>query len=94
MLSDHERHALREIQRQLVIDDPDFERSFRALETATPPTPRRWVWTVVIVIAALLATIMLLAGSPGGALIVTLVAGSVWLIRHLRSSGGDREPGD
>src|SRR4051794_2444895 len=46
VLSDHERETLREIQRQLVVNDPDLQRSFRAFEestpTQTPPPEGRW----------------------------------------------------
>jgi Protein of unknown function (DUF3040) len=85
MLSDHERKALREIQRQLATDDPEFERSFHAAATAPPPDYRRLAYTIVIVLAALLATIMALAGSPGGTLAFAAIAGMVWYARHRRA---------
>lgn len=106
MLSDHERAALREIQWQLFVDDPDFERSFHALDTqpATrqaapaperpPPGRYRWALTTVIVIAALLAVVLLLAGSLGGALAFTIVAGSMWLVRRLDDSTEQRGSDD
>lgn len=100
MLSDHERQTLREIQRQLLVDDPDFEQSFRALElstptpTATPPPQHRWAYTVVIVIAALLAVLMLVAGSAGGTLAFAVIAGSVGLVQHFEHTAGQRKRGD
>lgn len=91
MLSDREREALREIQRQVFVDDPDFERSFRALEAPKPPSPHRWAYRVVVVIAAFLTVAMVVAGSAGGALAFAVVAGAVWLAQHLEHTGqGDR----
>ncbi|MGH3756253.1 DUF3040 domain-containing protein [Actinophytocola sp.] len=98
MLSDHERETLREIQRQLVVDDPDLERSFRALEkptpTRTPPPQGRWAYTAGIAVAAVLAVVLLLAGSLGGALAFAVIAGSVSLARHLDHAARQRKRGD
>jgi hypothetical protein len=108
VLSDHDRETLREIQRQLFVNDPDFERSFRALDAQpctrpaasapeSPPAPSgeyRWVYTTVIVIAGLLAVLLQLAGSFGGALAFTVIAGSMWLVRHLEHSARQRKRDD
>lgn len=94
MLNDHERETLRDIQRQLFVDDPDLERSFRALEESSPPTHRRLVYTAGIIIAALLAMVGLLAGSPGGALGFTVIAGLVWLALHHHDGASQRKHGD
>jgi hypothetical protein len=108
VLSDHERETLREIQRQLFVDDPDFERSFRALDEQprtrpaaptpeSPPAPpgeNRWIYTTVIVTAALLAFLLQLAGSLGGALAFTIIAGSMWLVRRLEHSARQRKRDD
>ncbi|GAB1516143.1 DUF3040 domain-containing protein [Actinophytocola sp. KF-1] len=95
MLSDHERKTLREIQRQLVVDDPDFERTFRTLAAPAPgPTLRWWTYTAVIVIAAVLATVSLLAGSVGGTLAFSVIAGAVWCARHLEKAATRRELDD
>lgn len=92
MLSDHERETLREIQRQLVVNDPDLQRSFRAFEestpTQTPPPEGRWAYggwayTAGIVVATVLAIVMLLTGSLGGALAFAIIAASVSVARHL-----------
>jgi hypothetical protein len=104
VLSDHERKTLREIQRQLFVDDPDFQRSFRALDaqpptrpaapTPEPPGENRWIYTTVIVTAALLALLLMLAGSFGGALAFTIIAGSMWLVRRLDHSARQRKRDD
>ena len=91
MLSNHERKALREIQRQLVIDDPEFERSFRAAAVPPPPDHRRLIYTIVIILAALLAVLMVLAGSPGGSLAFAAIAGLAWYARHRRAVTNQRQ---
>ncbi len=83
MLNDRERKTLREIQHQLSVDDPDFERSFRAV-ALPPPGHRRLAYTAVIVLAALLGIVMLLAGSPGGALAFAAIVGLAWFAQHRR----------
>ncbi|MBB4906052.1 DUF3040 domain-containing protein [Actinophytocola algeriensis] len=96
MLSDRERRTLREIHRQMVVDDPDFERSFRTLAagppdpTAMPPAQLRWAYTGVIVIAILLATVSLLAGSVGGTLAFSVIAGAVWFAQRLEKAVTER----
>ena len=91
MLSDHERRTLREIQRHLIVDDPDFERSFRAWEAATSPARYRWVYTTLVVVTAVLVPVMVLAGSAGGALAFAVVAGTLWWTRHLDGATRHRE---
>lgn len=93
MLSDHEREALREIEHQLIVDDPDLEQSFRALRAPMPSTWPRTSYTVVIVVAALLGLVMLLAGSLVGVLTFTAIGGSAWLIRHRRNTAQPKRGG-
>ena len=88
MLSDGERETLREIERGLSADDPDFERSFRADPASAPPAWRRSVYTLSIVVAAVLGTVLLLVGSLGGALAFTVAAGAVWLAMRHENDGG------
>ncbi len=100
VLSDHEQRTLREIQRQLVLDDPDFERTFRAVAasapdpSAVPPAELRWAYTAIIVIAISLATVSLLAGSIGGTLAFSVVAGSMWFAQRLGKAATQRETDD
>jgi hypothetical protein len=96
VLSDHERETLREIQRQLIVDDPTLEQTFRALEKPIPAPATRCqrIYTLIIVVATLLAVVLLLIGSAGGALAFATIAGSVWLARHFQRAAGDRPPGD
>ena len=91
MLSDRERETLHEIQRHLIVEDPDFERSFRAFEAPASSAHHRWVYTTLVVVTAVLAPLLLLAGSPGGAVAFAIVAGTLWWTRHLEY--GTARPG-
>ncbi|GAA3463743.1 DUF3040 domain-containing protein [Saccharothrix longispora] len=85
MLSEREQDTLLEIQRRLTADDPDFERSFRALDEVTPavgPTRPR-ISSVIIALAAGFAVLVLLAGSPVGALPYAAIAVLVRVVRDL-----------
>jgi hypothetical protein len=90
VLSDHERETLREIQRHLIVEDPDFEKPFRAFEVPPPPARYRWIHTTLVAVTAVLAPVMLLAGSLGGAIAFAIVAGTFWWIRHLEYGTGRR----
>ncbi|MPZ78935.1 MAG: DUF3040 domain-containing protein [Actinophytocola sp.] len=90
MLSDRERETLCEIQRRLVTDDPDFERSFRAV--AVPPPDHRWLaYAIVLVVVALLGTVMALAGAPAAALAFAATGGLIWSPRHHRGNADRRQ---
>ncbi|WP_170191831.1 DUF3040 domain-containing protein [Saccharothrix syringae] len=82
MLSERDREALLDIERRLTADDPDFERSFRALDEVAPARRPRPA-SVVAAAAAVLAVVVLAAGSPTGALAYAVIAGLVWLVRDL-----------
>ncbi|WP_306748187.1 DUF3040 domain-containing protein [Saccharothrix yanglingensis] len=85
VLSEREQDTLLETQRRLTAGDPDFGRSFRALDEAAPaarPTRPR-ISSVIVVLAAGVAVLVLLAGSPVGALPYAVIAALVWLVRDL-----------
>ncbi|MDU0294250.1 DUF3040 domain-containing protein [Saccharothrix longispora] len=93
MLSEREQDTLLEIQRRLAADDPDFERSFRALDEVAPaarPTRPR-ISSVIIALAAGFAVLVLLAGSPVGALPYAVIATLVWLVRDLPDTAARHE---
>lgn len=82
MLSDRERRTLLEIQHGLTIQDPNFARSFHAIEQRH----RRhcfswWMYTSAIVFAVLMSGLMLLAGLILGSL---LFAAATWGITTAR----------
>ncbi|MFI7672250.1 DUF3040 domain-containing protein [Actinophytocola sp. NPDC049390] len=83
MLSEREQQVLRDIQRHLCVDDPDFERPFRVFEDPAPSSRYRWAYTTLVVITAVLAVGMLLTGVLGGAVAFAIAACTLWWTRHL-----------
>jgi hypothetical protein len=89
VLSDHERKALREVERQFQAEDPRFTRSFQARQTRLARHPHNLGANLAVVAAALLAAVTLLAGSLTGALAIVVTTGLIWLAWS-RSAGTDR----
>lgn len=84
MLSDHEQERLRALERQFLADDLGFTRSF---DTRAGHLRRQHrnnaLFKIAIMAAVLLGAIMLLAGSPAGAVAFAAAAGLIWLAwRH------------
>lgn len=88
MLSDRERETLQEIQRRLLVDDPDFVRSFEPTDRpAEQPSPRdrqRRAYTVWIVLALVSSALMLALGLPGTAVVLAAGAGLIGVERRYR----------
>ena len=88
MLSDHEQERLRALERQFRAEDPEFTRSF---DTRARHLRRQHGDSVSLTIgigigaAVLLGALLLLAGSPGGALAFVAAVGLIWLGRLQRS---------
>ena len=80
MLSDHERVVLREVEWQFLTEDPEFTLSF---EGCARRLCRRRVNGASVKIASmaavLLGGLMLVAGSPEGALGFAVTIGLIWL---------------
>jgi len=90
VLSDREREALNEIERQLAVEDPGFSRTFHAVGQSPPYNQVRLAYAVTIVVAIVLGLIVLLAGSVLGALVFAAVAGGVavaWYCHGDKTSG-------
>jgi hypothetical protein len=79
VLSDHERNALREVERQFQAEDPRFTRSFEARQTRLARHPHTLGANLAVVAAMLLAAVTLLAGSLVGALAIVLTTGLIWV---------------
>jgi Protein of unknown function (DUF3040) len=77
VLSDHERETLREVERQLMVEDPEFACSFEAGQTRLSRHPHRPGVRIALVGAALFTALMLVAGSLVGALVFAFVTGLV-----------------
>jgi hypothetical protein len=90
VLSDREREALHEIERQILAEDPDLARSFQAVKPPDPHDRLWWAYTVAIHVAAAVAMVVLLMGLVAGALVFATLAGGVAVARYyheLEASG-------
>lgn len=83
MLDDRERNALGELERQLATDDPAFVLTFdRHQERMSgPPRRPRATW-IAGAVAVAVCVLLLLVGSPAGALVVAVTVSSGWLVWH------------
>lgn len=99
MLSDRDQETLRELQRQLVAQDPEFARSFDDLarRDSTFSLHRvhampRWVYTAAIAVAIALAVLMLLVvRAPESALAFAILAMMISVVRRRRDEPVRRE---
>lgn len=82
MLSDRERTTLHEIQYGLALEDPEFARSFHAVEQpGRGQCFRWWAYSSAIVFTVLMSGVMLVAGLPAGML---LFAAATWGLQIAR----------
>jgi hypothetical protein len=83
VLNDHEQQTLREVERQFLVEDPEFARSFTTrAQRLKPRHLDGGLAKIAIVAAVLLGALMLVAGSPSGALAFAAGAGLIWLARR------------
>jgi hypothetical protein len=98
VLSDRERATLHEIHCQLVVEDASFVQSFDAAVKRLPREPREprgprgrhRAYTVAIIVAVILSVLMLLAQSPGTALLCAATAGWLFLAQRWRPGTNQR----
>jgi hypothetical protein len=79
VLSDRERETLREVERRLLIEDPGFARSFEARAQLLPHPTGGLAIKIFLITGLLLSALVLLAGSPGGAVTFAAATGLAWL---------------
>ena len=91
MLNDHERKTLREVERHLMADDPEFTRAFEARQGRLPRRPGRRGTVIAIVAGVLFAALMLIAGSLTGALAVAVTTWLIWLAWRRAAGHGPRQ---
>jgi Flp pilus assembly protein TadB len=98
VLSDREQQALREVQRQLMAEDPDFARSFdeagRKDSTFSGQWVHampRWVFSTAVGAAVALGVLMLVVSGPGTALVVAVLVTMIFVIRRRGAAPGRRE---
>jgi Flp pilus assembly protein TadB len=88
VLNDHEREALHEIQRRLLVEDPSFARSFESdaerLHRGSPDLVHG-TYTVSLVVILAFAAVLLAAGAPVGALVFAAVAAVISEARRRRT---------
>jgi hypothetical protein len=95
MLSERERERLRDIERRFQVEDPEFAQSFQARERVRQDDRERWGYherraaaKIAVLVAVLLGSLMLVAGSLSGAFAVAAATGLVWVA--WRNSHGTR----
>jgi hypothetical protein len=98
MLSDHERTALLELQRQFLAEDPDFARSFdevgqrdSAFSLQWVDAMPRWVPTAAVVGTVALGVLALAIGVAAAALVVAMLAAIIVVVRRRRGTPGRAE---
>ncbi|MDN5919811.1 MAG: DUF3040 domain-containing protein [Pseudonocardia sp.] len=79
MLSDHEMKTLRELERQLLDDDPEFPRRFDTRARRLGGNHLGMPAATAIAVVMVLAAVLLVAGAPGAALGLVTVTGVLWL---------------
>jgi hypothetical protein len=80
MLDDYERNTLHEVERRLLDEDPEFARAFDA--RARSLSRGRVVGggiKIFLIGGLLVSALVLLAGSPSGAVAFAIVTGLIWL---------------
>jgi hypothetical protein len=99
VLSDHERKTLREVERQLMAEDPEFPRRFDRVGQRHPTyslhwayAMPRWAYTTAIVAAVTLSVLMMMVRAPGAALVFAALATIIAVVRKCRDKPARREP--
>lgn len=88
MLTDRERIALHDIERGIQVQDPDFARSFQAIEQRhARHCFSWWMYTAAMSFVVLMSGLMLLAGLPAGTFMFAAATWAIALARraHVRS---------
>jgi Flp pilus assembly protein TadB len=81
MLDDNERNTLREVERRLLSEDPEFARTFDARAQRLSRASGAWSGIKIFLVAGLLVSaLVLLAGSLSGAVVFAIATGLIWLV--------------
>src|SRR5689334_3444910 len=95
MLSDHERKALLELQRQFQAEDPDFVRSFdevgqrdSAFSLRWVDAMPRWVPTAAVVGTVAFGVLMLAIGVAAATLVLAMLAATIVVLGRRRGAPG------
>jgi hypothetical protein len=93
VLSDREREALREVEQQILDEDPGFARSFEARAQRLPHRAGGLGIKIFVLAGLLLSAFLLVAGSLAGAAAVAIGTGLIWLARRW-AGGMHQQPRD
>ena len=92
MLSDHEWKTLREVERRLLTEDPEFTRSFDTRAQRLHGGSDRWGLQIFVVTGLLLSALMLVTGSLSGAVAFAAATGLIWLAWRFSTATRQRAP--
>lgn len=92
MLSDYEWKTLREIERRLLTEDPEFTRSFDTRAQRLHGREDRWGLQIFVVIGLLLSALMLVTGSLSGAAAFAAATGLIWLAWRFSTTTRPQSP--
>lgn len=80
MLSDREREVLREVERRILTEDPEFARRFDARAQRLAHRAGGPGIKIFVLAGLLLSALVLVAGSLGGAVAFAVATGLIWLV--------------
>jgi hypothetical protein len=87
MLDDYEKNTLREVEAQLLSDDPEFARAFDARAQDLSRAHLAGVGTTIFLIGGLLVSaLVLIAGSLSGAVAFAVATGMIWMAWRLTAA--------
>ncbi|MFD7660187.1 DUF3040 domain-containing protein [Actinosynnema sp. NPDC059797] len=90
MPGERESEALRQIQRRLWDEDPEFAHFLESSQRHLRSGPRRRVPAFVVDLAGLLAMLMLVLGLPVAALVFAAAGVLAWVVRRRAALPGPR----
>ncbi|MBP2369068.1 DUF3040 domain-containing protein [Pseudonocardia parietis] len=79
MPDDRNHRVLDDLERRLCADDPEFVARFHSEQERLPAAGRPSGARIAVVVAAVTGLLLLLLGSPAGALAAVAGTGVVWL---------------
>jgi hypothetical protein len=92
VLNDHERETLREVERGLLNEDPEFARSFDARAQHLPRVSRMSGVTVFLIAGLLLSAFVMIIGSLAGAAAFAAATALIWLVWRFSDDVPPRSP--
>jgi hypothetical protein len=93
VLSDRERETLREVERRILSEDPEFARSFDAHAQRLPhASPGGVGIRIFLVVGLLLSALVLVAGSLSGAVAFATTTGLIWLAWRFSRESSQQSP--